>query len=77
MEVGDVLTMLRTACDQAGGMRAWSRTHGTQVAYVSAVLLGKREPGPAILTALGLERVVTYRHVTRSLISTASGQGNP
>lgn len=30
-------------------------------AYLSDVMNGNREPGPKILDALGLERVVTYR----------------
>lgn len=30
-------------------------------AYLSDVLNGNREPGPKILDALGIERVVSYR----------------
>jgi DNA-binding transcriptional regulator YdaS (Cro superfamily) len=40
---------------------AWARKHGVSPAYVSDVINGRREPGPAILDALGIERVVTYR----------------
>jgi transcriptional regulator with XRE-family HTH domain len=34
---------------------------GVSSQYLSDVLHGRREPGPKILNALGLERVVTYR----------------
>ena len=34
---------------------------GVSPAYLSDVLNGNREPGPKILDALGIERVVSYR----------------
>lgn len=40
---------------------AWAKKHGVAAAYVSDVINGRREPGKAILDALGLERIVTYR----------------
>lgn len=40
---------------------AWAKKHGLSPAYVSDVINGRREPGKAILEALGLERVVSYR----------------
>jgi DNA-binding transcriptional regulator YdaS (Cro superfamily) len=40
---------------------AWARSHNLSPAYVSDVINGRREPGPAILEALGIERVVSYR----------------
>jgi lambda repressor-like predicted transcriptional regulator len=40
---------------------ALSRELGVSPAYLSDVLNGNREPGPKIIDALGLERVVTYR----------------
>ena len=36
---------------------------GVSTQYVCDVLRGTRQPGPKILTALGLERHVTYRRV--------------
>lgn len=39
----------------------WAKKHGVSQTYVSDVINGRREPGKAILEALGLERVVTYR----------------
>ena len=40
---------------------AWAKEHGISQAYVSDVINRRREPGKAILEALGLERVITYR----------------
>jgi hypothetical protein len=34
---------------------------GVSSQYLSDVLRGARDPGPKILVALGLERVITYR----------------
>ncbi len=50
------------------------RCHGTQQvavakafnvspAYLSDVMVGRRDPGPKILAGLGLERVVRYRPI--------------
>lgn len=51
------------ALKQATGhsQAAWAKKHGLSPAYVSDVINGRRDPGKAILEALGLERVVTYR----------------
>jgi transcriptional regulator with XRE-family HTH domain len=34
---------------------------GVSSQYLNDILSGRREPGPAILAGLGLERVVSYR----------------
>lgn len=34
---------------------------GVSPAYLSDLMQGKREPGPKVLHALGLEKVTTYR----------------
>lgn len=34
---------------------------GVSASYLSEVIRGSRDPGPKILDALGLEKVVTYR----------------
>lgn len=34
---------------------------GVSPAYLSDILRGKRDPGPQVLGALGLERVVAYQ----------------
>jgi DNA-binding transcriptional regulator YdaS (Cro superfamily) len=61
MNAEDVRDLLRRKVEQAGSQAAWADERGVTPAYVSDVLRGTREPGPAILNALGLERVVSYR----------------
>lgn len=39
----------------------WAESHDMSPTYLSDVLVGRREPGDKILTALKLERVITYR----------------
>lgn len=55
----DVRTMLKKACEPLQSV--WAKEHGCAPSYVSDVLNGRRDPSPAILSALGLERVVSYR----------------
>lgn len=45
--------------------RKWAAKHGLSQQYVSMVINGEREPGPSILDAVGLERVVFYRSVPK------------
>jgi hypothetical protein len=65
MTADDVRELLKKACQKAGSNRAWAQANEVSPAYVSDVLLGRREPGPAILDPFGLEAVeerrVTYR----------------
>lgn len=63
MDALDVLRCLRVACRDAGGQQAWASRHGLSPAYVSDVLHARRDPGPLILTALGLQRIVRYQRV--------------
>jgi hypothetical protein len=53
--------LLRKACEEAGSLRAWAREHQLSAAFVSDVLLGRRNVGPAICAALGLTRIVTTK----------------
>jgi hypothetical protein len=53
----DVLKKLAREIEKAGSLRKWALTIGASAAYVSDVMLGKRDPGPKILTALKLEKV--------------------
>jgi len=55
------IELLASACAQAGGQSAWAKRAGVSQQYVQDVLKRRRAPGKAILDALGLERVVTYR----------------
>lgn len=61
MSIDGVIALLDKACLAAGGQKAWAHQHRTSQSYVCDVLGGRREPGKAILDALGLEKVVTYR----------------
>jgi hypothetical protein len=57
----DVRNLLRNACDKAGTAAAWAEANELSPAYVSDTLNKKREPGPAILRALGLTSEMQYR----------------
>lgn len=59
-----MVSLWRQQCERAGGQAAWAQKHGLSPSYVSDVLAGNRGSkiiGAAILKALGLEAVVTYR----------------
>lgn len=71
MTADDVRGILKAACEGAGSNRAWAKANDVSPAYVSDVLLGRREPGPAILEPLGLE-AVEERHVTYRRVRTGS-----
>ncbi len=59
----DVLALLNKSCQEAGGVSSFARANGLSPAYVSQALSKIRKPGPAILNALGLKRVVLYEKV--------------
>lgn len=63
MTQDEVRSILLTSCVPNQG--AWAKTKGLAPSYVSDVLNGRRDPSPAILDALGLEKVVTYRKKTK------------
>jgi hypothetical protein len=65
LDTMDVFKRLRAACDAAGGQGEWARRHDLSPAHVSEVLNAKRDPGPAVLAALGLKRVVKFAEVRR------------
>ena len=60
MTEDDARRLLREQCETAGGQRAWARRHKLSAAYVSDVLSERRDIGPAICEALGLEKVIKY-----------------
>lgn len=61
----DVIRLLVQACAKAGGQAPWAKQAGVSQAYINDVVNGRRLPGPSVLNALGLERVVTYRRKER------------
>jgi hypothetical protein len=56
----DVRKLLRKACDAAGSQRAWADANNVSAPYVSDVLCQRRDPGPAVLSALGLRAETRY-----------------
>ena len=60
MTADDVRKMLAQACEKASSQRAWAKRHNLSAAYVSDVLLGRREPAEAICKALNVKRTVSY-----------------
>lgn len=63
MTADEVRQSIRLVCENMGGQKVFAERVGVSQQYVSDVLNEKREPGPSILSALGLEKVVTYRSV--------------
>ena len=61
METKAVIAMLRAECEKLGSQRAFARRHKLSAAYVSDVLLGRRDPAEAICKALGIKRTVTFK----------------
>ena len=60
LTVMEVRALLRRECEEAGSQREWALAHGITMTDVSYVLTGRRPPGPTLLRALGLTRVINY-----------------
>ena len=56
----DVIDLLRRQCKEAGSQKAFADANGISAQYVTDVLHKRREPGEAVLSALGLRKVITY-----------------
>ena len=59
----DVLDLLRRRIAKRESMSAWAAEHGIAKSYLSQVLAGHTTPGPSVLDALGLKKVVTYQRL--------------
>ena len=59
----EVIKLLYRRVDRAGSRSALAKEIGVSPAYIGDVLLGKRDPGPAILSVLGLRRHVQITYV--------------
>jgi len=57
---GDLLAILRSACDAAGGQRAWAEAHGLSPQYVCDVLKGRRDVSERMANELGFLREVRF-----------------
>lgn len=64
MTTDDVRNILRNECEQCGGQAVWATRNGLSPAYVSDTLNNRRDPGPAIVLALGLKKVVAYERLS-------------
>ena len=59
----EVMVMLRRQIEQSVSLRGWCRRTGVSPALASSVMTGKTRVCPAVLTALGLVRVVSYHRI--------------
>ena len=66
MTIEQVVALLRQQCDAEGAQAAWAKAHGVSPGYTNDTLQRRRDPGEAILRALGLVRIVTYKRGTPS-----------
>ena len=55
-----VIALLKEKTAEAGSMRSFAEQHDLCHTYVSDVAKGSKPPGPRILVALGLAKVVSY-----------------
>ncbi len=62
-DIDEMLGRLRQACEEAGSHRQWAIARGIDPIRVTQALVRREAPAPAILQALGLERVTVYRKV--------------
>jgi hypothetical protein len=62
MDEDDIRAMIRDdmAIMKAETQQNWARANGISPQYLSDFMTGKKTPGPLILDALGLRRVVMY-----------------
>ena len=61
LTLNEVVALLRKRCEEHGSQKAFAKMHDISAQYVTDVLHNKRrEPGPKILDALGLRKVITY-----------------
>ncbi len=60
LDAWELRELLKAACAEAGGQKAWAEQNSVSAPYVSDVLKGNREPGESITKALGYRRTVVY-----------------
>jgi DNA-binding transcriptional regulator YdaS (Cro superfamily) len=66
MDIEDVMRLVQAECDKAGSASAWARKLGVTRAYMSDILSRRRDPGPKVLDALGLEKVTRVSYEWKS-----------
>ncbi len=60
----EVRAELKRKCETYPSQKAFAKEIGVSGQYVADILCSKRNPGPVILKALGLVKVVTYERET-------------
>lgn len=60
MDAASVHARLREQVEAAGSARAYAARAGMSPAYVLDCLRKRRQPGPRLLAALGIEKRVSY-----------------
>lgn len=60
LTLDEVYGVLDGAIEDAGSRRAFAGLHNITPAYLNEVANRDKPPGPAILDALGLEKIVSY-----------------
>lgn len=60
MKAKDVLRKLQARMEEVGSQKALADEIGVSQPYLSDVLKGKRDPGPSILSHLGLKKSAVY-----------------
>jgi transcriptional regulator with XRE-family HTH domain len=63
MTKDELIEHLRKLAKEEGSQRNLAKRLGVSAPFIGDVLLGKREPAPKMLKALGLRRVVTFERL--------------
>lgn len=63
MTKAELIEHLRKLVEEAGSQRELAKRLGVSAPFIGDVPLGKREPAPKMLKALGLRRAVTFEKV--------------
>jgi len=64
MTLEQVLEKLRLEVKQAGSQAKWAQGKRVSRSAVSFALTSKRDPDPAVISALGLRRVISYEPIS-------------
>lgn len=60
MTYDQVIGMLKEACRQTGGQKAWGDLHGVKPQHLGDIIHGRRALTETVLRPLGLVRTVSY-----------------
>ena len=60
----EIYGRIRKACREAGSQKAFADKAGVSAAFVSAVLNGQKPPSSAMLSHVGIKRVVYFEEAS-------------